>query len=298
MQLNPQASEVLHQIIAEIRAGADEWMMPWHHKGEGFPVNAFSGQRYRGTNVLVLWHAQRLHSYESHRWATLRQWNMRRSRVRIGAKGTRILVPIFSRKRNPTGEPNLIGWRTTTVFNGDQVRDNPEGHPDLFGFVEERPSVEALVRATAAQVKHGASGAWYIPASDLIEMPNKESFVATRHGSATDGYYSTLLHELVHWSGARTRLARPIGTQDREEYAKEELIAELGAAFLCAHFSRSVEPRPDHAAYLSSWLKHLDSDEHYLLAAASAAQKAFDFLLKFTGGDGHSSSESGAETTL
>ena len=135
------------------------------------------------------------------------------------------------------------------------------------------------VAGTGASVRIHGDSAHYTPSTDTITMPDRERFFATSSGSAAQNWYATLLHELVHWSGADHRLARTFGKRFGDDaYAMEELVAELGSAFLCGDLGLSTSPRPDHASYLASWLKVLKADNRAIFTAASAAAKAADYL--------------------
>jgi antirestriction protein ArdC len=140
-------------------------------------------------------------------------------------------------------------------------------------------AAETFVAHTGADIRHGSHGAFYVPELDRISMPDMETFTATPTSTATEAYWSTLLHELGHWSGAAHRLARDLsGRFGSARYAGEELVAELTSAFLCAHLGISATPRPDHAQYLNVWMQKLSEDARAFLTAASAAQKAADYL--------------------
>src|SRR5665213_3483104 len=151
--------------------------------------------------------------------------------------------------------------------------------PQRVSEVETNAQLEAFVSATKADIRHGAFAACYRRQGDWIELPNPEMFVGTPTSSPTEAYFAVKLHELVHWSGAPHRLNRSFGVRfgDRA-YAFEELIAELGAAFLCSAFRIVNEPRADHAAYISNWLDILDRDHKAIFTAASMAQKAVEYL--------------------
>lgn len=136
-----------------------------------------------------------------------------------------------------------------------------------------------LVSQTGADIRHSGDQAYYAPAQDYIVMPSRALFKDTSTSTATENYYSTLFHELTHWTGAKHRLDRL--SNDRfgsKDYAFEELVAELGAAMCCALTGVTSSPREDHARYILSWLKALKSDKRFIFSAASHAQKALDFL--------------------
>ena len=145
-----------------------------------------------------------------------------------------------------------------------------------------RAHVEAVIAGTRADIRHGGDMAFYNPVRDYIAVPHPEQFVATKTSSATEAYYSVILHELTHWTGAESRLARNMqGRFGDEAYAMEELVAEFGAAFLCADLGIANEPRQDHAAYVSSWLKVLSKDRTALFTAANKASVAATYLSDF-----------------
>ncbi|MBV9565638.1 MAG: peptidase, partial [Bradyrhizobium sp.] len=169
--------------------------------------------------------------------------------------------------------------RSSRVFNAAQVDAFTSDEPPPLAEFQRIAEVEAFVEALKADVMHGSSRACYRPRDDVIEMPDREHFLSSDTGSAQANYYAVLLHELTHWVGAPHRLNRQFGRRFGDEaYAMEELVAELGAAFLCAAFGISSEPRPDHAAYVSTWLKVLNRDTKAIFAAGSKAQEAFDEL--------------------
>lgn len=288
---------VTNQIIAAIEAGAGEWKMPWHRSGGALsrPVNIASTEAYRGVNVLALWVAAEARGYASNVWGTYRQWQAAGGQVRKGEKGS--LVVFYKELRfrtedggaDDSGDDGIGGTvekrlfaRASTVFNAAQVDGwqspaEPEApEPVEFDLIAQ---AEAFVAGTGADIRHGGDRAFYRPSSDHIQMPPRETFVGTDTSTPVEAYYSTLLHELVHLSGARHRLNRQFGQRFGDEaYAAEELVAELGAAFLCADLEVSLVPRPDHAAYVSNWLTVLKSDKKAIFTAASKAQQAVSYL--------------------
>ena len=148
--------------------------------------------------------------------------------------------------------------------------------------METRKHLEAFITSTGADIRYGGDIACYDPVGDYIAVPHPEQFVATQTSSATEGYYSVILHELTHWTGAASRLSRTLRARFGDEaYAMEELVAEFGAAFLCADLGIANEPRLDHAAYVSSWLKVLSKDRTALFTAANKASVAATYLSDF-----------------
>jgi antirestriction protein ArdC len=170
--------------------------------------------------------------------------------------------------------------RASYVFNADQVdgfEAPPLPEPKDPAQILDR--AEAFIAATGADIRHGGNRAFYRFPDDFIQMPERERFMGTETSTATESYYSTLLHELTHWTGSAKRCDRAFGKRFGDEaYAVEELVAELGAAFLCADLGITLEPRADHAAYIDNWLKVLKADKKAIFTAASQAAKATDYL--------------------
>ncbi|WP_439634801.1 ArdC family protein [Glycocaulis sp.] len=284
-------TEITNQIIAAIEQGAGDWQMPWHRTGEGLnrPMNADAGNAYRGINVLSLWVAAEVRGFSTGLWGTYRQWQAKGAQVRKGEKASLV---IFYKEYNAE-ETNAETGETTDgkrrfarasyVFNADQVDgyERPEP-PVAINPVEAIAKADAFIKATGAHISHGGDRAYYRPSADSIQMPEVSRFLGTPTSSATECYYSTLLHELTHWTGPAKRCDRQFGERFGDEaYAMEELVAELGAAFLCADLGIALTPRPDHAAYIDHWLKVLKADNRAIFTAAAQAAKACDFLQAF-----------------
>ncbi len=271
------------QIVAAIEAGAGSCVMPWHAGVVPvvLPQNAASGMPYHGVNVVALWAAASVRRYITGYWATYKQWQGLNAQVR---KGERSSLIIFWKKLEPKDdatddEARRFVARTSHVFNAEQVEGWELPYIKRRSEVETNAQVEAFVRATKADIRHGAITACYRRTSDHIDMPRPERFIGTPTSSPTEAYYAVLLHELSHWTGAPHRLGRTFGRRFGDaDYAFEELIAELGAAFLCSAFGIVNAPRPDHAAYISGWLDILGRDRRAIFTAASAAQEAVGYL--------------------
>jgi antirestriction protein ArdC len=277
---------ITQKIVAAIEAGAGEFVMPWHRLGPGIgrPTNAATGKPYRGVNAVALWAEASTGGYGSGRWATFQQWSGLGARVRGGEHGATIVVykPAGQHEREE-GDEDAPGAklfaRAFRVFNADQVDGWSEPAPPAREEVQVLDQVDAFVARTCAWIQHGGDVACYVPSLDEIRMPMPSRFVGSPTSGPTHAYYSTLLHELTHWSGATHRLNREFGKRFGDEaYAVEELVAELGAAFLCADLGITNEPRRDHAAYLSHWLTVLDRDPRAIFTAAKQAQNAAEYL--------------------
>ena len=278
---------VTNKIIEELEKGVRPWMKPWSagHAGGRItrPLRA-NGIPYRGINVLMLWSEAMENGYAAPIWMTFKPALELNANVRKGERGSLV---VFASKltrtetNENTGEdaereiPFMKGY---TVFNAEQVEGlpahfyaKPEAPPEVQPRIEH---VESFVCATGATVAHGGGRAFYSLKEDRVQMPH---FAAFRDAPA---YYATLIHELTHWTRHPKRLERDFGHKrfGDEGYAMEELVAELGAAFLCADLDLAPEHLEDHAAYIGSWLKALKDDKRAIFAAAAHAQRAADFL--------------------
>lgn len=277
-------------IITAIEAGAGKWTMPWHGRGAaaGMPVNASTGRGYQGANVLALWCQAQAMGYASPIWATYRQWQELGAQVRKGERATACIKwKEIEDKRRPAddqdGAPRCLIGLGFSLFNAAQVDGyaapaiDGEVTAETFGRIER---AELIARATGAAITHSGARAFYRPSTDQVVMPDRFRFIGTATSSAQECYYSTLFHELSHWTGHASRCNRSLrGRFGDEAYAAEELIAELSAAFICVRLGITNEPRPDHAQYLASWLRVLKNDSRAIFTAASQAQKACDYIV-------------------
>ncbi|MCK1513061.1 DUF1738 domain-containing protein [Bradyrhizobium sp. 190] len=272
------------RIVSAIEAGAGEWQMPWHRGSGGrHPVNIASGNKYRGVNVLGLWVDAQVNGYSSHQWGTYRQWAEKGATVRKGEKASYVVfykqIEIDAEEGAETDSARRLFARATPVFNADQVEGFGEAATEVA--VEGLDSVDTFIAGTGATIVHGGGRACFIPKLDEIHMPERTSFIGSATSTATEAYYSTVLHELTHWTAPAHRCNRDLsGRFGSEAYAMEELVAELGAAFLCAELGITVEPRADHAQYLAHWLSVLKADKRAIFTAASKAAEAAAFLSK------------------
>jgi len=285
---------VTAQIVAAIEAGAGTCVMPWHGGvvPMTMPRNAATDMPYHGVNIVSLWAQAANRHFMSGYWASYEQWRKLGAQVRKGERGSCIVF--YKRIENESADqgdneadrPRFV-VRSSHVFNAAQV-DGWE-HPDAkrLSQVEINDQVEAFVQATKAEIRHGSAVACYRRKDDYIAMPSPEQFIGTPTSSPTEAYYAVLLHELTHWTGASHRINRVFGARHGDrEYACEELVAELGAAFLCAAFGVVNEPRPDHAAYISHWLDILGRDNQAIFKAAHMAQEAVEYLTHLASSNG------------
>lgn len=280
--------QVTNQIITCIEQGAGEWQMPWHRSGSGLnrPTNIDTNNAYRGINVISLWASAQVRGFNTGTWGTYRQWQNKGCQVRKGEKSSLVIFykeftveDDHAAPEETTLETRRVA-RASYVFNADQVDGYEEpATSEPVDPIVRSSTADYFVKATGADIRHGGQRAFYQSKEDFIQMPEEARFVGSETSTATESYYATLLHELTHWSGHKRRCDREFGKRFGDNaYAMEELVAELGAAFLCADLGITNEPRPDHAAYLDSWLKVLKADKKAIFTAASQAARATDFL--------------------
>ena len=276
---------ITNQIIAAIEAGAGEYAMPWNPKlcagpSIGLPHNPVGNYAYHGINILSLWASQQNNVYATSEWATFKQWQVAGAQVRRGEKGS--LTVFFKATDTETQSSDSDDYqprrhfvaKAAYVFNVAQVDGYELPAPPTLNPVERHAAADELIIASAASIQHDSRNACYIPSRDEIHLPPEGAF------KDAEGYYNVALHELVHWTGHARRCDRDLRNRfGSEAYAAEELIAELGAAFLCAGIGISPEPRIDHARYIDSWLRILKGDKRAIFAAAAKANQAVSFLL-------------------
>ncbi len=276
-------TRVTDKIIASLEAGTRPWMKPWEAGASAvFPLRG-NGQPYRGVNVLLLWAEAVERGYRASTWMTYKQAAERGAHVRKGEKGSMVVYAdtIHRTETNDKGEDveRAFGFmKSYTVFNVEQIEGLEAGFYPVEA-VSDADQVDVIEHAesffvrTGAAFRHGGSSAFYAPGSDVIQLPPVQAF------RDAESYTATKAHELIHWTGHHDRMAREFGKRygDRA-YAFEELVAEMGAAFLCADLAITPELRGDHADYLASWLDVMKEDKRAIFAAASHAQKAMDYL--------------------
>lgn len=270
--------QVTLQIVSAIEAGTGSFDLPWHHI-PGLPKNLASDRSYRGINTLLLWLIGNARGYATPYWATFKQWRELGHPVRKGEKSATVVFwkQLGSTDADQTSTDDDRGPRFVArayhVFNAAQV----EGFelPDLPVLPESEriAAADQFFSGLPIRVHHDQDCAFYRPSTDSVHLP---AFSRFRNAEA---YYATRGHECVHATGHKDRLDRDLtGRFGSNAYAMEELVAELGAAFLCADLKISPEPRPDHAAYLASWLDVLKSDSRAIFTVAGKAQAAVDWL--------------------
>jgi antirestriction protein ArdC len=281
-------TRVTNKILADLEQGVRPWAKPWsgeHAAGRITRPLRGNGQPYRGVNILLLWASAIEQGFACPVWMTYKQAQELGANVRKGERGSLVVYANTFTKteaNEQTGEdeekqiPFMKGY---TVFNVEQIEGlpahytaTPEPAPETTEQRDER--LERFFRNTGATIRHGGNRAFFNITADFVQMPPFPAFVDA------ESYYATLGHEMTHWTRHPSRLDRDLGRKKwgDEGYAKEELVAELGAAFLCADLGITPEVRDDHAAYIGSWLEALKDDKRFIFSAAAHAQRALDWL--------------------
>jgi len=276
-------AEVTNKIIAAIESGAATYSLPWQ-RVPGMPKNVASNRAYRGINTLLLWLIGNDRGYTTPYWATFKQWLELGHPVRKGEKSATVVFwKQLPEHGGETAEPSEgtdgsdnrrpILARAYHVFNASQVEDFTPPSVTLLPESARDANAEAFFQRLPIEVRHEGDRAFYRAATDSVHLPVFGLF------KDANAYYATRGHESVHATGAKHRLDRDLsGRFGSQSYAVEELVAELGAAFLCADLGLSPEPRLDHAGYIESWLKVLKGDTRAIFTAAGKAQAAVDWL--------------------
>lgn len=282
---------VTNQIINLLERGVVPWRRPWTADGTT-PKNGHTKRPYHGTNRFLLMVAALDRGYSSPYWLTFRQAQELGGTVRKGEKGTPIIFakPV-DRKDRKTGEPMTDAngdpvrcwiWRYSTVFNLEQTTIEIPADPSAPAVPVPVPedahrAALAYLEREGIEFREGGDRAYYRPVTDSITVP-----AASQYTNGAE-YLSTLFHEIVHSTGPESRLNRYQSTDPirfgSEVYAKEELIAEIGAAFLCGAYRIDQSTIENSAAYIGGWLKALKDDRQMVITAASAAEKAFSYII-------------------
>lgn len=286
-------TQVTNRIIEALERGVAPWVCPWSSKGGGFPVNAATGHQYQGINILLLWIAAMEHGFSTDRWLTYRQALNAGGHVRKGEQGHLAVLykpmsrpevdqngqPVLDEETGQQVEVHYAVIRSFVLFNVDQCEGLSEEvrglSPENDWHFDPVTAADEVIWNSGAVIRHGGNRAFYRPSADVIQMPEQSAFFGSEH------YYATLLHELAHWTGHASRLNREGIVQppgyNKQDYAFEELVAELGAAFLCTQLGIQGDLR--HEGYIESWLKVLRGDKKAIFKASGQARQASEFLL-------------------
>ena len=275
--------DITDRFIRDIEAGTPAWRKPWETGSLGVMPLRHNGKRYQGMNVLLLWASGA--AYASPYWMTYKQAQTEGANVRKGEKSSEVVfvgatVHRDDRDKACEDQRTVKFLKTYRVFNAEQI----DGLADKY-FANERKhhewatveALEAAAIATGADVRHGGNRAFYAHASDHVQMPERDAFMSAER------YYSTLFHEIVHWTGAAHRLDRTKGRRFGDSaYAFEELVAEIGTAFVCSELGLEMTEFDQNAAYVASWLEGLRNDKTAIFKAASLASAAAEYVIERT----------------
>ncbi len=267
-------------ILAAIERGGDKWCMPWHHDGSpaARPINVATGVPYRGLNVLALWAAAEHAGHDHGLWGTYRCWAKLGAQVR---KGERATLAVFWKRtdgadrdddEDAARRPRLFA-RGFSLFNISQVDGYVAPDTPRLPESERIAHADTFIAALKVPILIGGDMAYYQPSTDTVHLPPFERFKDMVSAVGVS------IHEHAHASGAKHRLDRDLtGRFGSFAYAMDEAVAELTASFVLADLGLACEPRPDHAAYLASWMEVLKSDPRAIFTAASKAQQAADWM--------------------
>lgn len=281
-------ARITDRIIEDLERGVRPWMKPWkavNAEGRITRPLRHNGTPYSGMNVLLLWSEAVARGFATPMWMTFRQALQLGAAVRKGETGATVVFASRFTKAEADGNGGEVDreipfLRAYSVFNVAQIDGLPDDYyaaaVPISDPVERIAGADRFFKNTGAVIRHGGDRAFFSPASDHIQMPPFESF------RDAESYYGTLSHEVTHWTSSSARVGRDLSryAKDRSERSREELIAELGSCFLCADLgiAPELEPRPDHASYLQSWLSVLANDKRAIFQAAAHAQRAVSFL--------------------
>jgi len=269
---------VTNELVAKLEKGVKPWECPWKRTMLGLPKNFKTGNTYRGVNILLLWLTAIEKGFAADSWLTFRQASKLGYKIKKGEHGTKCIYFKISEKKiedEDSDKKRVIKYpmpMTFVVFNLNQIEGmETEKQPILENPIEK---AEQIVQTSGAAIEFDCNKAYFSLSKDKIYMPLPQNF------RSDEDYYATLLHELTHWTGDKKRLNRfkPHGKHNESEsdYAFEELVAEIGSAFLCAELG--VVGEFQHASYIDWWLKLLRSDKRLIFKAAKLAQESFDYL--------------------
>ncbi|EIY5086557.1 DUF1738 domain-containing protein [Klebsiella variicola] len=268
---------VTDNIIAALESGVKPWSCPWHRVSgmSGLPSNYATGAAYSGINIMLLWCSASKQGFSDSRWMTYKQAQAAGGQVRTRERGTTAIFYTKLERENDAGEIDHIPMlKTFTVFNVQQIGGLPLTKVTVSPEARfaPLPQAENLFRKSGANIIEKGQNAFFSPSTDEVWLPERHLFADAAN------FYATGLHELVHWSGGKKRLNREMkGKFGSADYAEEELVAELGSAFLMADLG--IEGEVQHESYIASWLKALKNDRRYIFKAASAASKAHRYLM-------------------
>lgn len=281
-------ARITDRIVTDLEKGVRPWIQPWSGGNAAGRVTRplrHNGTPYQGINIILLWSEALTRGFASPIWMTFRQAAELGGHVRKGeTAATVVYASQFTKtetdERGEEVERGVPFLKAYSVFNVEQIDELPDHYctklEPVIDPVQRIAQADAFFEATGARVAYGGSQAFYAPSTDHIQLPPFETF------RDAESFVATRAHETIHWTAPAHRVNRDLSRyhKDRSERSREELIAELGAAFLCADLGivPELDPRPDHVSYLASWLKVLADDKRFIFAAAAHAQRAVTYL--------------------
>ena len=272
-----QAKKITKSLFQQSVTGVQPWARPWATNGMGSMALRHDGTPYRGINQFMLGLYQQLEGFTSCYWMTYKQAKELGGQVRKGEKSNMSVFfkPIEKKDDNGDVVERFGFWKAFAIFNASQIDGLPAKYypdPDAVQPEGRNEAIDAWFAALPATITYGGNSAHLNLRTGIVHMPDFEQF------KSADGFYSTQAHECVHWQGLQNdEIER--AAFGSVNYAKEELVAEMGAAFTMAHLGLASEPRPDHASYIASWLQKLKDDKKFIFQAASKAQARVDQLV-------------------
>ena len=270
-------SAVTDSVINKMETCGASWLKSWVGNSS-LPVNCENGKQYNGINLFILLGEEKT----SGKWGTYKAWDRLGKQISKGEHGTKIIYfkSIKSKTEvNPNGTAKFYPMmRSYTIFNESQT-DGYEINIDGDGQTFAQADADQWIKKSKAVIDYKNTSAFYNPTKDKIGMPPMESFFKTDDATAEQNFYGTLFHELTHWTGHTSRENRLIKKSSREDYAFEELVAELGACFQSVQFGiEPMEVNADHTKYLNGWLKALKNDKSLIFKASAKANQGIQFL--------------------
>lgn len=281
-------ARITERIVADLEKGVRPWVQPWSAGNAAGRITRplrHNGEPYTGMNVLLLWSEGLARGFTAPIWMTFKQSIELGGHVRKGESGSTVIYASRFTKTETDEhggevERDIPFLKTYNVFNVEQIEGLPEHFyrrpTPILDPVERIEHADRFFANTGSVIRHGGSRAFYSPSSDVIQMPRFETF---RDAAS---YVAVMSHEHIHWTADSRRVGRDLSryAKDRSDRAREELVAEIGSALVCADLGivPELEPRPDHAAYVASWLAVLSNDRRAIFTAAAHAQRAVAYL--------------------
>jgi len=278
-QVKEKFDEAVEKILDTMETSGKNWVRSWSAASAGMPYNESTDKCYRGINILLLWMHSMDNGYKTNRYMTFKQAKALGGQVKKGERGTSVFFFTMAESKKLDEEGNKIKYpmiKYFTVFNIEQIENIDFDIQEPVTYENAKlGNVEEFINTLPIKIKYEGFQPCYSPVRDEVIMTPLEYF------TDTENYYSTLFHELGHATGHKNRLNRDMG-HSKVVYGFEELIAELTSVFMCGEFNINIE-ECQHAEYLNGWISAIRENKNILWKAASAAQKATDFLLECGG---------------